>query len=136
MACYDLDGDGVEELVTGWSSGKVDARNSRTGEVVFRDILSQPIAGIVIGDYTRAGRNQLIACSYSGEGIYFKSAYTTVLIERYRNFITFNYYVVLTIFFTLKLKFKRKTMKNIIIIAFLLSCSVFSNQSGLIFIKN
>lgn len=68
MACYDIDGDGVEELITGWSSGKVDARNSRTGEVVFRDVLSQPIAGIVIGDYTRGGRMQLIACSQGGEG--------------------------------------------------------------------
>lgn len=67
LACYDIDGDGVEELITGWSSGKVDARNSRTGEVVFRDVLSQPVAGIVIGDYTRGGRMQLIACSQGGE---------------------------------------------------------------------
>ncbi|RZF34924.1 hypothetical protein LSTR_LSTR011418 [Laodelphax striatellus] len=67
LACFDLDGDGVEELVTGWSSGKVDARSSRTGEVLFRDVLSQPIAGLVCGDYSKAGTSQLIACSYSGE---------------------------------------------------------------------
>lgn len=74
LSCYDLDGDGVEELVTGWSSGKVDARNSRTGEVVFRDVLNQPIAGIVTGDYTKTGRIQLIACSQGGEGKYTNSS--------------------------------------------------------------
>ena len=34
---YDLDGDGVKELITGWSNGKLDARNDRSGEVVFKD---------------------------------------------------------------------------------------------------
>lgn len=68
MACYDLDGDGVEELVTGWSSGKVDARNSRTGEVVFRDVLNHAVAGVLTGDYTQSGRPQILACSQAGEG--------------------------------------------------------------------
>ncbi|XP_050519703.1 Bardet-Biedl syndrome 2 protein homolog isoform X2 [Daktulosphaira vitifoliae] len=64
---YDLDGDGKEELITGWSNGKIDARNSRTGEVVFRDALSSGIAGIVVGDYKRAGKCQLIVVSVTGE---------------------------------------------------------------------
>ena len=33
---FDLDGDGVKELITGWSSGKLDARNDKSGEVVFK----------------------------------------------------------------------------------------------------
>lgn len=65
---YDLDGDGKEELITGWSNGKIDARNSMTGEVIFRDILSTSIAGIVIGDYRRAGKSQMIVVSITGEG--------------------------------------------------------------------
>ncbi|XP_054272128.1 Bardet-Biedl syndrome 2 protein homolog [Macrosteles quadrilineatus] len=67
LASYDIDGDGVEELITGWSNGKVDARNSRTGEVVFRDVLNQPIAGLLRGDYTQSGHPQILACSTGGE---------------------------------------------------------------------
>ena len=33
---YDLNGDGVDELITGWSSGKLDARSSHNGEVSLR----------------------------------------------------------------------------------------------------
>ena len=46
---YDLDGDGVKELITGWSNGKLDARNDRSGEVVFKDNFNHPIAGLAQG---------------------------------------------------------------------------------------
>ncbi|KAB7494790.1 Bardet-Biedl syndrome 2-like protein, partial [Armadillidium nasatum] len=60
---YDLDGDGVPELITGWSNGKVDARNDRSGEDNFNSV----VAGIVQGDYKMDGRNQLLCCSVDGE---------------------------------------------------------------------
>lgn len=64
---YDLDGDGVEELITGWSNGKLDARSSRTGEVLLKDYLGACIAGLVEGDYREIGKNDLICCSVDGE---------------------------------------------------------------------
>ncbi|GFR70159.1 Bardet-Biedl syndrome 2 protein homolog [Elysia marginata] len=41
---YDLNGDGVPELITGWTNGKVDARSDTTGEVIFKDNFSQAVA--------------------------------------------------------------------------------------------
>ena len=70
LSSYDLDGDGVDELITGWSNGKIDARNSQHSGIIFKDELSHGIAGIVSGDYKRAGRNQLIIVSEAGEGMY------------------------------------------------------------------
>ncbi|XP_060041501.1 Bardet-Biedl syndrome 2 protein [Erinaceus europaeus] len=64
---FDLNNDGVCELVTGWSNGKVDARSDRTGEVIFKDNFSSAIAGVVEGDYRMDGHTQLICCSVDGE---------------------------------------------------------------------
>ncbi|XP_057269465.1 Bardet-Biedl syndrome 2 protein isoform X2 [Pezoporus wallicus] len=67
IRAFDLNSDGVSELITGWSNGKVDARNDRTGEVIFKDNFASSIAGVVEGDYRMDGSNQLICCSVDGE---------------------------------------------------------------------
>ncbi|XP_064462898.1 Bardet-Biedl syndrome 2 protein homolog isoform X1 [Ornithodoros turicata] len=64
---YDIDGDGTLELITGWSNGKVDARNIDTGEVVLKDSFGHCIAGIVQADYCQEGRDALVVCSVNGE---------------------------------------------------------------------
>ena len=70
ICSYDLNSDGVPELITGWSNGKVDARSDRTGEVIYKDSFSASIAGIVTSDYKQDGKEQLICCSIEGEGLY------------------------------------------------------------------
>ncbi|XP_069757157.1 BBSome complex member BBS2 [Narcine bancroftii] len=64
---FDLNSDGVCELITGWSNGKIDARSDRTGEVIFKDNFSSSVAGIVEEDYRMDGQMQLICCSTEGE---------------------------------------------------------------------
>ncbi|XP_029687950.1 BBSome complex member BBS2 [Takifugu rubripes] len=64
---FDLNADGVVELITGWSNGKIDARSDRTGEVIFKDNLLSSVAGVVEGDYRLDGQQQLICTSVDGE---------------------------------------------------------------------
>ncbi|XP_004913585.1 Bardet-Biedl syndrome 2 protein isoform X2 [Xenopus tropicalis] len=64
---FDLNSDGVCELITGWSNGKIDARSDRTGEVIFKDNFCSSVAGVVEGDYRMDGKTQLICCSIDGE---------------------------------------------------------------------
>lgn len=64
---FDLNNDGVSELITGWSNGKIDVRNDSTGEIIFKDNFNSSVAGIVKGAYTQPENDQLICCSVEGE---------------------------------------------------------------------
>lgn len=55
------------ELVTGWNSGKIDARSCINGDTVFKLQINSPVAGIVEADYRRTGRPDLVIVSITGE---------------------------------------------------------------------
>mmetsp|Transcript_16107 Transcript_16107/g.40587 ORF Transcript_16107/g.40587 Transcript_16107/m.40587 type:complete len:715 (+) Transcript_16107:67-2211(+) len=64
---FDINGDSVKELVIGWSNGRVEVRSDLSGEVLFKDNLESPIAGILLSDFRLDGREQVIVCSTGGE---------------------------------------------------------------------
>lgn len=64
---FDYNFDGVPELVTGWSDGRVDVRSERDGTVLFKDVFTSPIAGIVDADYRLDRTNNLIVAATDGD---------------------------------------------------------------------
>jgi len=64
---FDLDADGVPEIVSGWSNGKVEARNNRTGDVLYRDTFPAAVSAILKADYRCDGHEEVICCSLDGE---------------------------------------------------------------------
>jgi hypothetical protein len=67
IAGFDLDGDGEPELISGWTQGRLEVRSDRTGDVVYKDNLNQPISAIVKADYRKDGNQQVIVCGANGE---------------------------------------------------------------------
>ena len=67
VTAYDLDGDGVLEIVTGWSNGEIEVRKDHNGKVVYREFMGSAIAGLIVCDYKMDGRNELMCVCTSGE---------------------------------------------------------------------
>ncbi len=55
---YDIDGDGVPELISGWTSGKLEARREANAGVVYRDHFSAPLSALL----KARGRRRVCAC--------------------------------------------------------------------------
>jgi len=67
LAAYDLNSDGVPEIISGWSSGQLNVRNVENGETLYKSTFSSPIASLLCGDYRLDGKQELIVCTTSGE---------------------------------------------------------------------
>ncbi|XP_071442607.1 BBSome complex member BBS2-like [Hetaerina americana] len=81
---FDIDGDGVEELITGWSNGKIDARNSRSGDIVFTEHMKDGVAGLVKGDLMMSGKDDLICCSENGDVMGFQVGQPTTFLQKWQ----------------------------------------------------
>eukprot|EP01105_Mastigella_eilhardi_P024274 TRINITY_DN6306_c0_g1_i1.p1 TRINITY_DN6306_c0_g1~~TRINITY_DN6306_c0_g1_i1.p1 ORF type:complete len:707 (+),score=207.40 TRINITY_DN6306_c0_g1_i1:35-2122(+) len=64
---FDLDQDGVPELVSGYANGRLEVRTAQNGELIFKDTLSAPVSAVMRSDYRMTGREELVVCSSSGE---------------------------------------------------------------------
>mmetsp|Transcript_199 Transcript_199/g.341 ORF Transcript_199/g.341 Transcript_199/m.341 type:complete len:704 (-) Transcript_199:10-2121(-) len=64
---YDLDGDGVPELITGWANGKVEVYHQENGDLVFKDRFKHPISAVLKSDYRMNHKEEIIVCAHNGD---------------------------------------------------------------------
>ena len=74
MHAYDMTGDGIPDLATGWSSGKLDIRSIQTGNIIYKDSYTSHIAGLMQVGFvccftdplpTVKSRVAIVVCIYS-----------------------------------------------------------------------
>eukprot|EP00357_Protocruzia_adherens_P016107 CAMPEP_0115029300 /NCGR_PEP_ID=MMETSP0216-20121206/36898_1 /TAXON_ID=223996 /ORGANISM="Protocruzia adherens, Strain Boccale" /LENGTH=730 /DNA_ID=CAMNT_0002405817 /DNA_START=80 /DNA_END=2272 /DNA_ORIENTATION=- len=63
----DLDSDGIPEMISGWSSGKLEVRAEDSGRILYRNSMTSSIAKIMQADYRMNGSIQVLATSNDGE---------------------------------------------------------------------
>jgi Bardet-Biedl syndrome 2 protein len=67
LEVFDMTGAGKLELIIGWSNGRLEVRNSASGEVLAKDSMDHPIAALLRADLRQDGRTQIVAVSIEGE---------------------------------------------------------------------
>lgn len=67
LTAFDIDGDGQNELISGWQSGRIEARKLEDGSLVYKDSFNSQLSAVITADYRSIGMEELIACAQSGE---------------------------------------------------------------------
>lgn len=74
MVSYDINNDGLCEVISGWNNGHFNVRNGENGDLIFRTTMSSPIAKLIKADYRSDGKEELMVCTESGEVKGFRAA--------------------------------------------------------------
>lgn len=86
LTAYDIDADDSQELITGWTNGKVEMRRQTDGHLVCKDKMDSTIAGSFVCDFRKNGRNELVVVSSEGQ----VKGYTTLDNEPTRKLVIEN----------------------------------------------
>ena len=65
----DINNDGVNEIICGWSTGKIQVREESNGSIIFEQDSKKEMAKLLIGDLNNQEKKQLICCQTNGESI-------------------------------------------------------------------
>ena len=66
LLSFDIDGDGVPEVVIGFGQGLVMARRMHNGELIYRQTFDAGIASLLACDYKIIGKEQLMIVTEAG----------------------------------------------------------------------
>lgn len=86
LTSFDLNQDGVPELVAGWSNGRMEVRMDSSGDLVYKDKFNASLAKLLVADYRNDGKIQLLGVSTDGE----LRGYSQVEKEQQQNVVTIN----------------------------------------------
>ncbi|XP_039431852.1 Bardet-Biedl syndrome 2 protein-like [Culex pipiens pallens] len=67
LAMYDILGCENKQVIIGWKSGKIDVRDARNGDVLFKMKLNDFVCGIACNDYRGIGVLDLVIVTADGE---------------------------------------------------------------------
>ncbi|EDS30326.1 conserved hypothetical protein [Culex quinquefasciatus] len=67
LAMYDILGCENKQVIIGWKSGKIDVRDARNGDVLFKMKLNDFVCGIACNDYRGIGVLDLVIVTVDGE---------------------------------------------------------------------
>ena len=67
LSSFDLDGDGVPELIAGWSNGKFEVRAEDSGDLIYSDKFTSAVAAMCLSDYRMDGREEIIIVTEAGD---------------------------------------------------------------------
>jgi Bardet-Biedl syndrome 2 protein len=67
LLAFDIDLDGVPELIAGWSNGRIEVRREGKGDLLYKDRMTSSISKLFVCDYRMNGKQELVSVAIDGE---------------------------------------------------------------------